>query len=45
MQTILAVTDLSQLGQDHIPGPSLCINDSKQGAGKIAALCFSALPT
>lgn len=35
MQTILALTDLSQLGQDHVPGPSFCINDSKQGAGKL----------
>lgn len=45
MQTVLALTDLSQVGQDHSPGPSLHINDSKQGDGKIAALCFNALPT
>lgn len=42
MQTILALTDLSQLGQDHVPGPSLRINDSKQEAGKTAALRFNA---
>ena len=43
METILALTDLSQLGQDHVPG-SLHTNDSKQEAGKIAGLCFNALP-
>lgn len=35
MQTILAPTDLSQLEQDHIPGPSLHVDDSKQGAGEL----------
>lgn len=29
MQTVLALTDLSQVRQNHIPGPSLHINDKQ----------------
>lgn len=40
MQTL--GSDKIQLGQDHVPGPSLRINDTKQEAGKPAALRFNA---